>query len=260
MDAILDFFSSLPGELYVFLISMLPIVELRGAIPIGASSLVGLPFYSNYIIAVIGNLLPVPFILFFVSKFLNFLSRFKIFRPMVNWLRRKANKHSSKVIKAEKKPEEKAEVGSEFSDADTQKAEFDAENSAKADAESIAISENSLKSEESDVAYNAVLSAEGTIESAPEKAESTPVASETAGTDFKSVPRAKMTPALFLGLMLFVAIPLPATGAWTGALIAGLFNFPRKRSLLAITLGVLISGAIMTLASYGVIGFLSILT
>ena len=77
MGAILDFFSSLPGELYVFLISMLPIVELRGAIPIGASPLVGLPFYSNYLIAVLGNLLPIPFILFFVSKFLDFLSKFK---------------------------------------------------------------------------------------------------------------------------------------------------------------------------------------
>ena len=200
MGAILDFFSSLPGELYVFLISMLPIVELRGAIPIGASPLVGLPFYSNYLIAVLGNLLPVPFILFFVSKFLDFLSKFKFFRPMVNWLRRKADKHSSKVIKSEDK-----------------------------DAEGV------------------------------EEAESNTSLDNLEPLSGKK-PKKKMTLAMFFGLMLFVAIPLPATGAWTGALIAALFNFPKKRSLLAITLGVLISGVIMSLASYGVIGFLSILT
>ena len=59
--------------------------------------------------------------------------------------------------------------------------------------------------------------------------------------------------------MLFVAIPLPGTGAWTGSLVASLFGLPKRSSFLAVTLGVLISGVIMCLASYGVLGFLNFL-
>ena len=59
-----ELLASLPKELYVFLISMLPIIELRGAIPVGCA--LGLPFYLNYGLSVIGNLLPVPFILAFI--------------------------------------------------------------------------------------------------------------------------------------------------------------------------------------------------
>ena len=69
----------------------------------------------------------------------------------------------------------------------------------------------------------------------------------------------KMTKGIFIALLLFVAIPLPGTGAWTGSLVASLFNLPKKWSLLAVFLGVLLSGVIMTLASYGVLGFLSFL-
>ncbi|MBP3583549.1 MAG: small multi-drug export protein, partial [Clostridia bacterium] len=93
-EAILDFLKNLPEELIVFLISILPIIELRGAVPIGA--IFGLPFYTNYALSVLGNILPIPFILLFIPKILDFLARFKIFRPMVEWLRKKANKHSSK--------------------------------------------------------------------------------------------------------------------------------------------------------------------
>ena len=70
----------------------------------------------------------------------------------------------------------------------------------------------------------------------------------------------KMSAAVFVALMMFVALPIPTTGAWTGSLIASLFGLPFKKSLLAILLGVLICGVIMTLASYGVVGFLSFLT
>ena len=55
---LLDFLAKLPSELYVFLISMLPFIELRGAIPVGAA--LGMPFYTNFPIAIIGNMLPVP--------------------------------------------------------------------------------------------------------------------------------------------------------------------------------------------------------
>lgn len=176
---ILAFFSALPRELYIFVISMFPIVELRGAVPVGAY--LGVPFYLNYLLAVIGNLLPVPFILLFIPKILTFLERFKFFAPMVRWLRGKADKHSGKVLVDE---------------------------------------------------------AESETEQGEER---------------------KMSTGVFVALMMFVALPIPTTGAWTGSLIASLFGLPFKKSLLAVTLGVLICGVIMTLASYGVVGFLSFL-
>lgn len=163
--------------IYVFLISILPIIELRGAIPVGAA--MGIPFYLNYISAVIGNMLPVPFILLFIPKILDFLSRFKLFRPIVLWVRRKADKYSGRII-------ENAEGEAERED------------------------------------------------------------------------RPRRLRGAFWGLLLFVMIPLPGTGAWTGALIASLFSLPKKSSFLAVFLGVLGAGVIMCLASYGVVGFLKI--
>ena len=146
------------NALYVFLISMLPFIELRGAIPVGAA--LGLPFYWNYLIAVVANLLPVPFILLFIPKILEFFKKFKVFRPIVEWLNKKAYNGSQKILKANE----------ETTDAGTNK--------------------------------------------------------KLAG--------------VFLGLMLFVAVPLPTTGAWTGSLVAALFNFPKKTAFWAIALGVMI--------------------
>ena len=57
-----------------------------------------------------------------------------------------------------------------------------------------------------------------------------------------------------IGLFLFVAIPLPGTGGWTGALVASLLNMPVKKSLPIITAGVLVAGLIMSLLMYGVLG------
>ena len=62
-----------------------------------------------------------------------------------------------------------------------------------------------------------------------------------------------MNAGTFYALFIFVAIPLPGTGAWTGALIASLMGMRFKKSMLAIVLGVLVAGAIMTLGSYGVV-------
>ena len=173
-DRIIDFLAFLPRELYVFLISVLPIIELRGAIPVGAA--IGLPFYVNYPVAVLGNLLPVPFILAFIPWILEFMHKHRILRKLVEWVWAKAEKYKGKIIKGD----------------------------------------------------------------------------ETIG-------KAKLTRPVFLALMLFVAIPLPGTGAWTGSLVAALFGLPKRQSFLAVTLGVLISGVIMSLASYGVIGFLKFL-
>ena len=140
----------------IFLISMLPIIELRGAIPIGAA--IGLPWYLNMIVSIIGNMLPVPFILLFVVKLFEFMKKKNI---LVNFIEKIGKRAMSR-------------------------------------SESIANKE-------------------------------------------------------FLGLMIFVAIPFPGTGAWTGALIAALLQFDRKRSFFYIGLGVVIAAVIMTLASYGVI-------
>ena len=144
-------------HLWVFFISMLPIVELRGAIPAGA--LLGLPLWSNYLVSVLGNFLPVPFILLFIRRILSWMKTTKHFAKIALWLEEKAEKNTAKVMKY----------------------------------------------------------------------------------------------ATF-GLFLFVAIPLPGTGAWTGALVAALVNMRMKYALPSILLGVLAAGVIMSLASYGVVG------
>lgn len=140
----------------IFLISMLPIVELRGAIPVGAA--IGLPWYLNMIVSIVGNLLPVPFILLFSVKAFEFMKKRNILVKFIEKIENRAKKRSEGLATGE-----------------------------------------------------------------------------------------------FIGLMLFVAIPFPGTGAWTGALIAALLQFERKRSFIYITLGVFIAAAIMTAASYGVI-------
>ena len=144
-------------HLWVFFISMLPIVELRGGIPAGA--LLGLPLWSNYLVSIVGNFLPVPFILLFIRKILAWMKTTRHFARIALWLEEKAQKKSDQVMR------------------------------------------------------------------------------------YAS-----------LGLFLFVAIPLPGTGAWTGALIASLLDMRMKYALPAIFLGVLTAGVIMSLASYGVVG------
>ena len=144
--------------LWVFLISMIPIIELRGAIPLGAAF--GLPWWQNYLIAVVGNLLPVPIILLFVKSVLNWMSkcRVKLFNKIANKMYEKAEKNRDKIERY-----------------------------------------------------------------------------------------------AFWGLTLFVAIPLPATGAWTGTLVAALFDMKFWKSLLSALIGVMIAGVVMTLVSYGVV-------
>ena len=140
----------------IFLISMLPIIELRGAIPIGAA--IGLPWYLNMSVSIVGNMLPVPFILLFSVKAFEFMKKHNIMVKFIEKIENRAKKRSEGLATGE-----------------------------------------------------------------------------------------------FIGLMLFVAIPFPGTGAWTGALIAALLQFNRKRSFFYIGLGVVIASVIMTLASYGVI-------
>lgn len=148
--------------LYTFFISMLPIIELRGAIPVGAAS--GLPWYINYLLCCIGNMLPVPFILFFVQYVLNFMKHIRHLDRIAFWVEEKAEKYKGQVTKY-----------------------------------------------------------------------------------------------ATWGLLLFVAAPLPGTGAWTGSLVAAFIKMEKKTAFFSVLGGVLIAGVIITLISYGVLGFLSFL-
>ncbi len=172
--------------LTVFLISMLPIVELRGAIPVGAG--MGLPFGVSYITAVIGNILPVPFLILFATAILKWFAEQKpispFFRKCLNIL---PNGMSSWLEKVTLKIQQKL---SSFC--------------------------NKL------------------IAKTTEKA-------STLGT------------YELWGLFLFVAVPLPGTGAWTGSLIAALLQLKPRKAFIAISLGVMASGIIMGIISFGLL-------
>ncbi len=158
-EAIVHFFLETVGkELCVFFCSLLPIIELRGAIPLAAGF--GMPWWQAYLIAVIGNMLPVPIILLFVKQVLLWMSRCRVgfFNKIANKLFEKAEKN-----------------------------------------------------------------------------------------------RAKIERYAFWGLAIFVAIPLPGTGAWTGSLVAALFDMKFWKSFLSTLIGVLVAGVVMTCVSYGVV-------
>ena len=157
-ETIANFFLEIVGEeLCVLFCSMLPIIELRGAIPMGAAF--GLPWWQTYLIAIVGNMLPVPIILLFVKSVLTWMSKCRV---------KFFNKVALKMF-------EKAEKN-----------------------------------------------------------------------------RAKVEKYAFWGLTLFVGIPLPGTGGWTGALAASLLKIDIKKASLAILLGIAIAATIMTFISYGV--------
>lgn len=153
-NVILGFFESfnLTKEALVFLISMVPIVELRGAIPVGVA--LNVDSTLLYFLTVIGNCLPVPFIILLARPIINWLLKTRFLKGLGNWLENKVRKHSDKVLKYE-----------------------------------------------------------------------------------------------VFGLLLFVAIPLPGTGAWTGALIAALLDIRLKKSFPSILAGVAIAGIIMLFGS-----------
>ena len=140
--------------LTTFLVSMVPVIELRGAIPIGVAR--GLPFWAAVLVSIIGNLVPVPFIIIFIKKIFAFM-------------REKMPKLNGLVTRLENKANSKSETVQKYA---------------------------------------------------------------------------------FWGLFIFVAIPLPGTGAWTGALIAAMLEMPFKKAFPSIMLGVLSAGAIVTFITY----------
>ena len=154
----------LQSYILVFLISMVPLIELRGAIPY--SQVMGLPLLESYIIAIIGNMLPVPIIYLFARKVLEWGADKPVIGGFFTWCLEKG-KHGGEKLQA------------------------------------------------------------------------------------------KAGRGLFVALLLFVGIPLPGTGAWTGTLAASLLDIDLKSSILAVMGGVLLAGVIMGLASVGVLGALN---
>ena len=149
--------------LIVFLISMVPLIELRGAIPYAIGF--GLPIVPSYIVAILGNMLPVPFIYLFARKILVWGKDKPLIGNFFTFCLEKGEKGGRKL-------------------------------------------------------------------------------------------KAKAGRGLFVALLLFVGIPLPGTGAWTGTLAASLLDMDFKSSILAVMLGVILAGIIMGAASAGVFGAL----
>ncbi|MEA5142949.1 MAG: small multi-drug export protein [Oscillibacter sp.] len=152
----MDLWGSLFGKIITtFAISMVPILELRGAIPIGVAH--GLNIWTAIVVSILGNLVPVPFIIIFIKK-------------IFAWLRTKSRWLNDLVTRMEKRAEKKSEAVQKYA---------------------------------------------------------------------------------FWGLFILVAIPLPGTGAWTGALVAAMLELPMKRAFPSIALGVVGAGVIVAFVTYG---------
>ena len=149
------------GEMIIFIISMIPILELRGGLLAASPALLNVPILRAIPICVIGNLLPIPFILLLIEKILNVMERIPGFGKFAVWIRQKADKNKGQIEK--------------FG---------------------------------------------------------------------------------FWGLVLFVGIPLPGTGAWTGSLVAALLHMKFGKAIGAILIGIIMATVIMSLLSYGLLGAL----
>ncbi|MBQ8440814.1 MAG: small multi-drug export protein [Clostridia bacterium] len=100
VEAIEKFFLETVGrELCVFFCSMLPIIECRGAVPLGFG--LGLPWWQTALLSIAGNLLPVPFILLFIRAILKWMAscRIQFFNKIAAWLDRKVDKHKGTIEK-----------------------------------------------------------------------------------------------------------------------------------------------------------------
>ena len=161
MDAVVESLvealsGKISSEFIVFIVSMIPILELRGSIL--AAGFMETTFVPTYIAAVLGNMLPIPFILIFIEMIFNWVEKVKGLQKIPQKIKKKALSKSEQIEK-----------------------------------------------------YG------------------------------------------YFGLFLFVAIPLPGTGAWTGSLLAVLLGLKKGKSLLAILLGVMAAGLVMSLLAFGVI-------
>lgn len=146
-------------EAIIFIISMVPILELRGGLLAAGPALLNVPMWTAIPVCIIGNLIPIPFILLLITPIFNWMKDTKHLKPFVERMEARAMKKSDQIEKYE-----------------------------------------------------------------------------------------------FWGLLLFVGIPLPGTGAWTGALIASLVGVKFRKAFPAIICGVLLASVIMTILSYTVLG------
>ncbi len=162
MNSLVEWFTQALGglvsrEVIVFIISMVPILELRGGLI--AAKLLGIPLLRANLLCIIGNIIPVPFILWFITPIYTWLKKTRYLRPLVEKLEGKAMSKKDRVERYE-----------------------------------------------------------------------------------------------FWGLFLFVGIPLPGTGAWTGSLIASMLNIPFRKAFPATILGILLASVIVDIISYGLLG------
>ena len=162
MEALVQWFAEnlsqfISAEAVVFIISMIPILELREGLL--AASLLKIPETVSIPLCIVGNIIPIPFILLFIRQIFKLLKKTKMFRGLIIKLENRAMGKSDRIQKYE-----------------------------------------------------------------------------------------------FLGLVLFVGIPLPGTGAWTGALIASLLDVDIKKSSLAILIGIFMASVIMYVVSYVLVG------
>lgn len=144
---------------YIVLVSMIPLIELRGAIPLAMA--LDMPLVPSFIVSIIGNLIPIPFILLLIKRICEWMKTTRHLSGIPLYLERKVEKNKDKVTKYAK-----------------------------------------------------------------------------------------------WGLLIFVAIPLPGTGAWSGALIASFLDFKFKDAMIAIAGGVIFAGIIMSIFSYGLLGLI----
>ncbi len=162
MDGLAIWFAETLGQYIsaqavVFIISMIPILELRGGLLVAA--MLKVPMLQAIPLCIIGNIIPIPFILLFIKQIFKWMKNFKVFRGLVEKLEKRAMSKSDSIKRFE-----------------------------------------------------------------------------------------------FWGLALFVGIPLPGTGAWTGSLIAALLEIDLKKAVLSILIGVAMATIIMSFVSYGVLG------
>lgn len=100
VEQILNFFTDkMPSGLTAFIISLLPVLEIRGGMI--AARLLELPFWKAFFICYAGNMLPIPFIILFIRKIFEFLRRFKFFGKIVDKLEKKTEKNKEKVLRYE---------------------------------------------------------------------------------------------------------------------------------------------------------------
>ncbi|MDK2937707.1 MAG: COG2426 family protein [Eubacteriaceae bacterium] len=97
-ETIINLLAFLPDWLEILLVSAIPVVELRGAIPLGILAY-DMPYLQTYFLGVIGSLIPAPFILMFIPAILNWMAKTKVFGKLAQWIIRKGLKKTDKITR-----------------------------------------------------------------------------------------------------------------------------------------------------------------